>query len=253
MESEIQRLKNELEQVKSELVSIKNKSGRRLDDAFWSDIATRLTGNPESVKQMVRDGTIKVTDTDRCGRTLMFFAAWKGAIDVAQLCINLGADVNNPNDETLKTAIGNNYDHVEQLVLLAQAKSGSGDRIKNMSQEILKQNAIIENILNELSSIGQQSKDLYIKILKEIMINILKKKLVFSDDLLSLCWKIETENGNESKSELWITIKTVCQDIIKGHSKRDWYWLKQCLLPSNVKYNVYIYIYIGYCHVLLLM
>ena len=177
-------------------------------------------------------------DTDDAGQTLLHYAAWKGNYEIAQLCLNLGADINKRTKYTQETpaqkAIDNNSDHIAQLLLFAQTKANLGDRIKNISQSILKQDSIIDNIMTELSSIGEQSKDIFIKTLTEITINLIAKKLVFSDDLLSLCWKCEVQKGNELNSELWITIKNTAQEIISGSSKRDWYWLKQCLLPSNV-------------------
>ena len=63
--------------------------------------------------------------------------------------------------------------------------------------------------------------------------------MVFSDDLLTLCWKNEVKHGNALKSELWNVIKRTCEEIIGGKSKRDGYWLKKCLLPSNVKFNIF--------------
>ena len=234
MASEVERLKRELEQVKSELATYKNKDegGRQISQALSTDLQMKLSTDPDYVKQLIRDGTIGINDTDNKDLTILNYAVWYGAIDLAKFLINLGADMNRPSDAILQRAREQNYDHIEQMVLLAQAKSGAADRVKSMSQDILKQNAIVENMVNELALIGYQSQDLFLKILKEAMINILKKKLAFSDDLLSLCWFDETD---PLKSELWITIKTVCEEIIRGDSKRDWYWLKQCLLPSNVK------------------
>ena len=70
------------------------------------------------------------------------------------------------------------------------------------------------------------------------MINIIKRRASFSDDILCLCWTICCQNDkidkNPLKSELWKTISLQCQDIIKNDNKLDWYWFKKCLLPSKV-------------------
>ena len=241
MEAEIQHLKKELETVKSENQQLKSKlSSENLNGhalSFWVDIVSKIRSDTDHIKALIKQGTINMNDTTQNGKTLLHLAAWKGNYEIAQLCINLGVDINkedNDHETALERAMDNNNDHIEQLLLFSQTKSNVGDRIKNMSHSILKQNSIIQNILNEVSLIGKQCEDIFIKILKEITINLIRKKLVFSDDLLNLCWKIEVENGNELESELWITIEKTYKDIINGSSKRDWFWLKQCILPSNV-------------------
>ena len=259
MEAELQRLKDELKSIKSanksltstnlslksKLESLKSKlsstkTSHRHPTSFWNNIKIKLR-DTEYIKGLIKDGTVTVNDFDEDERSLLHYAAWKGNYEIAQLCINLGADIHKKSrfsqDETrlpLDWAMENNNDHIEQLLLLQQTKSNVGDRVKYISHGILKQNSIIENIINELSLIGEQSKDIFTRILKEITINLISKKLVFSEDLLNLCWKLETENGDELESELWSSIKKTCKDIINGTSKRDWFWLKQCLLPSNV-------------------
>ena len=244
MEAEIQRLKRELETVKSENKQLKSKLSSENSishsKAFWNDIRSKIRNNTDYIKTLIKQGTIDMNDIDSSGKTLLHLAAWKGNYEIAKLCINLGADINkksNQNETAFGEAMHNNNDHIEQLLLFAQTKSNVGDRIKNISQSMLKQNSIIQNIIDELELIGEQSKDIFIKILKEITLNLITKKLVFSDDLLNLCWKIETENINVNelkKSELWRTIDKTCRDIIDGTSKKDWFWMKQCLLPSNV-------------------
>ena len=93
-----------------------------------------------------------------------------------------------------------------------------------MAEDIHSQNGIIDNILSQLSIIGEQSKELFEKILMELMINIINEKLSFDDNLLNLCWKITTRDGkNPLLSELWNAISTQCNAIIQNGSKRDWF------------------------------
>ena len=111
-----------------------------------------------------------------------------------------------------------------------------GNEIKDISNVIIKQNGINDNILNELDIIGEQSKALFSKILLELMITVINKRLVFSDDLMDLAWRITIgKDGKDPlKSELWKAMKNQCNEIVQHGSKRDWYWLKKVLLPSTV-------------------
>ena len=261
LESELAKSKKTIQSLQSKLESFESNKlaeSSQQDGAFWSNIEQQMLNDTDYIKRSIKNGTVSIQDTDKYGRTLLHFAAWKGNFEIAKLClclcciyyfyrlfihiktcsgINLGADINaeDTDKETpLFNAVNNNHDHIEQTLLFAQTKSNVGDRIKNISQSILKQNSIIENVTSELSNIGTQSKQIFLKTLTEVTINIITKKIVFSDDLLVLCWKIEQEKGNELKSELWRAIERTSKEIIDGNSKRDWYWLKQCLLPSNV-------------------
>ena len=152
---------------------------------------------------------------------------------IHDLSINLGYDMGL--EIALEIAIACNYDNIAHLFSLALTKSDAGERIQNMSQSIIQQNSIIENMLNELSLIGEQSKEIYIKSTQEMIMNLMMKRLVFSDDLLVLCWRVEAEKGDPLQSELWKTIERVCKEIIDSKSKRDWFFLKQCIPTSNVK------------------
>ena len=254
MEAEVERLKSELKQIKSEksslqteldalkskLSSTDNATKTIRPKGFWDDIHSKLIEDPDSVKTLIKEGKVNVHESGDvyAESNLLQLSAWSGAYEIAELCINLGADLQfkNKNGRTARMeAKTNNNDHIEQLLLLKETKSNIGDRIKYISQSILKQNGVIQSIMSELALIGETSKDLFVKILKEIMINLITKKLVFSDDLLNLCWKLESEKGDPLDSELWVTIRKTCAEIINGDSVRDWFWMKQCLLPSNVE------------------
>ena len=115
-------------------------------------------------------------------------------------------------------------------------KANVGNEIKDISQQMIKQQGMNANILRELSLIGDQSKELFVRTLMEIMISIINKRAMFNDSIMNLCWDIivSQDNQNPLQSELWQAIKTQCNDIIQNGSKRDWYWLKKVLLPSTV-------------------
>ena len=110
-----------------------------------------------------------------------------------------------------------------------------GNKIKITAETIHKQNGVNENILKELALIGEQSKELFEKLLMEMMINIINKRLSFDDTLLNLCWGIASiDNKNPLKSDLWNAIASQCGSIVQNGNKQEWYWFKKLLLPSTV-------------------
>ena len=95
--------------------------------------------------------------------------------------------------------------------------------------------------------------------LTEIVINLIRKKLSFPDFLLNLfaifdflsvwidynliacplctfrCWRLELQKGDDPlQSELWHCIEQTCSGIIARRNKRDWTWLKSCIIPSKI-------------------
>ena len=135
----------------------------------------------------------------------------------------------------LDHAKSNGYHNVEQLILFSQLNATIGNDIKHTAETIHKQHGIIDNIFSELTVIGTQSKELFERILMELMINIVNKRLSFDDNLLNLCRSIACRDGTDPlQSDLWKAIKVQSNGIMDDGSKRDWYWLKKCLLPSTV-------------------
>ena len=241
------RLANLLSGISNKSLSDKTDSKQEdtsKTDSFWTNISSKLKNDTEAIKSMLKDGTIKRSHINE----LFTRAAGAGNYEITQLCINLGANLRYTNNNQ-RTALGeardNKQHHIEQLLNFKLLKANNiGQKINNISNNIDKQNGIINNILNGLSLIGKQSEELFNKILMEVMINIINNKSVFSDDLLNLCWKIaeKENNGDPLKSELWQSLESVCSAIITGKNKRDWYWFKNYLLPSNVCNILSVYI-----------
>eukprot|EP01083_Nonionella_stella_P100851 284993_1 len=207
---------------------------------FYADeIADHLRyGRDDLVKSLINDGTITMNDVNAEGTTLLIIAAGTGNYEMTQLCLNLGSDINHRNDlgESAMDA-ARRHPHIELLLMLHSLDANVGDRIKDKSAELNQEEGIIENILSELALIGDQSKELFESILLELMINIISKKRIFDDILLNLCWKIQCQKGNPFESELWKAIKTTCYQVIQSRNKRDWFWMKRCLVPSNIWYK----------------
>eukprot|EP01083_Nonionella_stella_P191098 707518_1 len=179
-----------------------------------------------------------MTECDENGRTLLLTASMKGSYELVQLCLNLGADIHKT-DKTNKTALmyarTGAWTHVEQLLLFSKMNANIGNQIRNTADAINKQKGIAQNIIKQLSSYDSTTKQFFQDTIHDLMINIIKNKESFSDDLLNLCWEIEcTNNVNPLSTELWQTIVTVCKDIVENGNKKDWFWFKKCILPSTI-------------------
>ena len=248
LEAEHKLLQNKAESLEQDVINlnkqiqstinVENESKNEHSGEFWKEVYELCLSDPDAIKTMIKNKTITLKDTDTTNRTILHMAAKRGAYQLAQFCINSGADLHAKNDDgltPLDLARQSAYYNVEQLLLFAELNVNVGNEIRNISEEIHKQNGIIGNILSELVEIGQQSKELFERILMELMINIINKQLSFSDNLLNLCWNIACrDNKDPLSSDLWKAISTQSNAIIQNGSKRDWYWLKKCLLPSTV-------------------
>ena len=245
------KLHKDYNNIRKELNDIKNKQNKKTNThkikhskEFWQDIRYKLDiGDTDSIKLMIKNKKLTVNDKDFKGKTILSLSAWKGLEDLSRFCINGGADLKSKDDEgrtALILAKGQAYYNIEQLLLFAQMNVNVGNEIKDLSNDIIKQNGINENILNQLSSLDKQKKETFIQILQELMVNVINKRQSFSDQLLNLCWDICMRDGkNPLKSELWKALKNQCAEIIKNGSKRDWFWMKQLVLPSTVWFISY--------------
>eukprot|EP01083_Nonionella_stella_P104191 298291_1 len=210
-------------------------------EEFWDDIHDKVKSNPDYVKSLVRNGTISMTDMDKTKRTLLVIAAAFGSYDIVQLCLNLGAEIDHKSargHSAMDYARGEGYYHIAQLLQFSKMKTQLGSKVKVASDHIMKQQAIIGYIMNELSQIGSQTKDLFENTLLELMNTLILKRAVFSDDLLNLCWDITCKtHANPLESELYRTLSSVCTKAIRNGSATDWYWIKNCIVPSTIWYR----------------
>ena len=219
LRKENEKLRKECEQLKKEKLNAFN-ANKKLehDNYFWMDIRHKCQTDQDYVKLLIKSKKLTIYDHDQRGETILIIAARQGAYKLVQFIINQGADLH-VKDYSGKMAIDYakraGYPNIEQLLLFAELNVAAADTVRDASEEIHKQNGIIDNILNELESIGEQSKEIFEKILMEVMVNILNKKLSFSDDILNLCWRIASRDGkNPLKSEvcfisMYTTIKFI--------------------------------------------
>lgn len=109
---------------------------------------------------------------------------------------------------------------------------------KDIVQKIKKQNGINDSLSNELTEIGEQSKQLYDETTMELMIRMITKRKIFSDDQLLYAFDIANkENKNILTSKLWLNIRSIVSQIVQNGTNKDWMWLKMCLLPSTIWYK----------------
>ncbi len=139
-------------------------------------------------------------------------AVYFGSYEVVQICLNKGADPHFKDREG-RTALEHSrrmgFYHIEQLLLFNEMNASIGTKIKNTSDSINKQRGITQNIMKQLSSYDSSTSQFFKDTLVDIMINIIDKKLIFSDQLLDICWNIvaEENKGNALLSKLWNEIK----------------------------------------------
>ena len=88
----------------------------------------------------------------------------------------------------------------------------------------------------ELAEIKKQNLELsFNQTVILVVTNLIKKKLSFSDFMLSLAWRmIEDDNKKPEESELFQTIMDTAEAIVNEKDKRDWYWMKKVMLGSHV-------------------
>eukprot|EP01083_Nonionella_stella_P270485 916014_1 len=243
LERENASLKRENERyawkIQDERLSEKNRSRGRDNQDLWDDILDKCRANDiEYIKSLIENKTLSVNDVDdRNGWSLLHYAACNGAYEIAQLCISLGADVTlKTNDGYTALDIANVRDHhaVKQLLHFANMKANTGERIREKADDLTKQNGIIENLVNEIESYDDTTREFFEDTLLDLMNKIVRKKMIFSDDWLCLAWKIEAKRGNVFQSELWKNMTAVCREIIQNRDKRDWFFMKTCIIPSNL-------------------
>ncbi len=215
---------------------------------FWDGIEQKLRTDPYAIKILLKNKEMSVHDTDHRGQTLLMLAAYHGSLEIVQICLNLGADINQKDypkpigyerGGAINYASAGGYDHVKQLLLFNQMEANLGNRITKTADTIKKQRGMNENVIREIqrkisTETGQNE---FKQILTEIVTSIISQKKIFSDDLLSLCWDFQTD---PLRSDLWFCIRETCEQIITNGDKMDWYFMKQCLLKSSVKCTYHI-------------
>eukprot|EP01083_Nonionella_stella_P174691 606327_1 len=244
LQSELDDIKRDHEALKRDYEALKQqgfeqKTKQKHSAKFWHAIRDKCEKNDtQYIKSLIDNKTLSVNDFDDSdGYTLLHYAADNGAYEIVQLCISLGADVtlkDNDGQTALDRADGEDHHAVKQLLHFAKMKANTGERVREKADDLTKQNGIIENLVNEIESYDDTTREFFEDTLLDLMNKIVRKKMIFSDDWLCLAWKIEAKRGNVFQSELWKNMTAVCREIIQNRDKRDWFFMKTCIIPSNL-------------------
>eukprot|EP01083_Nonionella_stella_P054078 142860_1 len=242
-DSELDALKRKNQELERENEALKQKESQQKTEtkhsqAFWDEIEAKCEKHDtQYIKSLIDNKTLSVNDVNDNGMSLLHWAASRGAYEIVQLCISLGADITLQNDDG-RTAldIADFYHHhaIKQLLHFAGMKANTGERIREKADGLSEQSGIVENIMNEIEAYDDTTREFFEDTLLDLMNKILRKKRIFSDDWLCLAWKIEAKRGNVFESELWKNLTTLCTQIIQNGDKQDWCFMKTCIIPSNL-------------------
>eukprot|EP01083_Nonionella_stella_P254101 873623_1 len=235
LEKEIVSLKNEIELLRKQQTSPHQ---TQHDDAFWSDIGPKLIESTDFIKSLLRSGEMTVFDeTPSTKKTLLIMASRYGNYEIAQLALNLGADIDH-RDSDHRTALDHakqqNQHHIIQLLTLSKMEANVSKRVSDTAQNINKQNGIIDTMTKHISYL--KNKKMFIDTLTDMMCKIITNKECFDDTLLVMVLRLQS---NPPSSTIYKTLISVCTEIIQGNNKRDWHWFKCFIIPSKVWYETY--------------
>eukprot|EP01084_Bolivina_argentea_P297068 511718_1 len=159
LKKENEELKNENRKLRIQLQSHQQHSFiKKYDinnDDIWKEIERKTwSRDVPYFMNLLGSGKLTVFDVNEKGETILIIASRSGIYKIAQLCLNLGADINHK-DSTNKTALDwaveHTRPHVEQLLLFASTNAAIGSEVNQYSQRINKQSGIINNFIKYLS------------------------------------------------------------------------------------------------------
>merc|ERR1712228_117293 len=110
----------------------------------------------------------------------------------------------------------------------------SSAKINEMIKKLKLQSAMNEDFIKN----AENNKDAneWITKMIEYLCSLIERRMVFSDDMLSLCWNYTVFVHKEEalESNLWKAIIKSCDEVIQSKDSNNWYWLKQCMLTSTI-------------------
>eukprot|EP01083_Nonionella_stella_P272440 923857_1 len=152
LQSELDEIKRKYQSLERENVSLKGenealkqkeseqKTESKHSKAFWEEIQNKCMNNDTTyIKSLIENKTLSVNDVNENGSSLLHYAAYKGAYEIAQLCISLGADVtleNKHGHTALSLANRDNHHDVKQLLHFAAMKANTGERIREKADDL---------------------------------------------------------------------------------------------------------------------
>ena len=218
------------------------------DPKLWLKFNKKLEqGDTEYFRKLLNSGNFNVKthfDPDN-HQSLLHLAAANGRIEIARMCINLGADLTWPDVEEKEPMFyseSGSYYHVSQLLMFEKLGGNLGSQIKENCDKISDQNGIISYVIENIKEISvdqDKSGDDILDIIEKLMIKIINKKIAFSDDLLMIAWRHSMSKYEEDplQSPLWQCLAKIIGDVTSKSDQRDWFWFKKYLVASNIWYG----------------
>ena len=147
----------------------------------------------------------------------------------------LGAQVERTTNDLLrKKGVNNNFNRI--LNELFDPKQNEEYDEKKEDNPLIKGRAITNNFITAIASIYKEE---VLETMMQIIIQSIKQKVAYSDDILFICFQYEiTKKGKKPKETvLYETIRDVVVDILSHtEHKKDWYWMKTYILSSSIWY-----------------
>eukprot|EP01084_Bolivina_argentea_P158547 276161_1 len=198
----------------------------------------KATHTSKHIQALIRNKVIDVKGVNTNGRTILHLAAYHGMHDLAQLAINMDADLYQKDAKgkrPIDYAAMRSWWQCHQLLLLSELNASVNERIEVTATQINKNKGIIKCFLR----VVDEETKLDLDSLVDTMTSLIEKKKAFSDEMLCLCWAVVCRDPsvNPLMSKLWQTISTTCRKIIGAPNHRDFYWLKHFVIPSNIWYH----------------
>jgi len=236
---EIKRLRQRVEELE-ETGAVDEEGEPKHDDKFWKNIREKCKKrNVSFIKELLQDERNKFTvhEKDDAGNTLLHVAAEEGCYEVVALCLNLEANLNAENNSwetAVDIAEDKGWFHIEQLLLFESMDAALGSEVNEYADKLNQQDGILSNLMQMLEL--RKNKKLVQDTIVDIVSQQIRGKQAFSDLLLNLAWRIITTKNEENplNNSLWKAIQETVKEIIEEKKEREWFWLKNYLLPSTV-------------------
>eukprot|EP01083_Nonionella_stella_P039580 107637_1 len=258
--------------IKEQPTKPKNPLEFKTNSDLWKAIDQHIRARDEDfIRQLLNQGLVTVNSVpQRLSRTptMLHIASTHGCYRIAQMLLNLGADVNyipkkGPSwmvADVVQLAQRSGHYHVEKLLMMSKLDASASDQINAIANKLNTQKGITHYLYEAAQT--RQNGDIIFDGIVDIMIQIINKRQAFSDDILNfaLDYSINKalelvrgtgegnvddrkDNDNEEidrdtvvSTDLWQCIFNTCVEIItnKSHNKLEWFWMKTYLLSSTI-------------------
>eukprot|EP01084_Bolivina_argentea_P016679 31179_1 len=245
---------NDIDDILNEIDKATDNDEKKIDVEsveFWNKMNRKLALNDiEYFKELFNSNILSMTNKNpEYGQTLLHLACENGNLGVVMMCLNLGADIDDIDRLGRKPedcAREGGWHQIERLLIFERLGGNLGSQVKDITSNITQQNGITNYIFDHLKSIKINNENVNfnytLKIMSKLICEIIRQKHAFSDDLLHIAWTYELnemkQNGKTFRdTNIWKTISETCLSVIQNSNQKDWFWLKQYMLTSNIWYT----------------